>query len=262
MAVRYSTGLRDKLNGLKATVKGAIIGAGIALVDGGEGVADTITDSGDGFVAAGFAPGDVLFVKGSTTGANDVSLTGVVITSVAIGTLTLPTASVNTAQAFPVGGVIAVAKGGSLKDIMKDGKLMIYTGSTFDPDDGPGTRTLLLTVTVDAGTFVAGAFGNGGEFEDDPTDGLIEKSASVTWKGVAAASGSACTSKALKASHVLTAMGFPPEIAQGSLVFSLGRNSTEEDIDYVLDVMPPVFDRLRQMSPLYAKFIKEQKGGK
>ena len=81
-------------------------------------------------------------------------------------------------------------------------------------------------------------------------------------KGVAAASGSACTSKALKASHVLTAMGFPPEIAQGSLVFSLGRNSTEEDLDYVLDVMPPVFDRLRQRSPLYAKFIKEQKGGK
>lgn len=80
-------------------------------------------------------------------------------------------------------------------------------------------------------------------------------------KGIAASSGSACTSKALKASHVLTAMGLPPEIAQGSLVFSLGAGSTNEDIDYVLEVVPPIFDRLRQMSPLYAKYLKEQKGG-
>jgi len=80
-------------------------------------------------------------------------------------------------------------------------------------------------------------------------------------KGVAASSGSACTSKALKASHVLTAMGFPPEIAAGSLVFTIGVSATDADIDYVIDTLPPIVERLRQMSPLYAKYLKEQ-GGK
>ena len=78
-------------------------------------------------------------------------------------------------------------------------------------------------------------------------------------KGVAVSSGSACTSRALKASHVLIAMGIPHELAQGSLLFSFGIDNIPEDIDYVLEVMPDIVDRLRQMSPLYAKFIK---GGK
>ena len=81
-------------------------------------------------------------------------------------------------------------------------------------------------------------------------------------QGVAAASGSACTSRALKASHVLTAMGIPHEVVHGSLLFSLGLENNEEDIDYLLEVLPPIVDRLRQMSPLYAKYLKEQKGGK
>jgi len=81
-------------------------------------------------------------------------------------------------------------------------------------------------------------------------------------QGVAVTSGSACTSRALKASHVLIAMGITHEAAQGSLLFSLGIDSTSEDIDYVLEVLPPIVDRLRQMSPLYAKFIKTSKGGK
>jgi len=81
-------------------------------------------------------------------------------------------------------------------------------------------------------------------------------------QGVAVTSGSACTSKALKASHVLISMGLSHEIAQGSLLFSLGIDNTPQDIDYVLKVLPSIVDRLRQMSPLYAKFIKEGKGGK
>jgi cysteine desulfurase len=80
-------------------------------------------------------------------------------------------------------------------------------------------------------------------------------------QGVAAASGSACTSRALKASHVLTAMGIPHEIVHGSLLFSFGLGNTAEDVDYVLEVLPPIVDRLRQMSPLYAKYSKGQKGG-
>lgn len=71
--------------------------------------------------------------------------------------------------------------------------------------------------------------------------------------GIAVASGSACTSVSLKASHVLTAMGIPPDLAQGSLLFSMGRETTEEDVDYVLEQCPPIVERLRQMSPLYHK---------
>ena len=81
-------------------------------------------------------------------------------------------------------------------------------------------------------------------------------------QGVAISSGSACTSRALKASHVLIAVGLPHELAQGSVLFTLGIDNNDEDVDYVLEVMPPIVDRLRQMSPLYSKFTKAGKGGK
>ena len=80
-------------------------------------------------------------------------------------------------------------------------------------------------------------------------------------KGIAVSSGSSCTSRALKASHVLIAMGMTHEIAQGSILFTIGLENNSEDMDYVLEVMPPIVDRLRQMSPLYAKFSKASKGG-
>ncbi len=79
--------------------------------------------------------------------------------------------------------------------------------------------------------------------------------------GIAAASGSACTSKMLKSSHVLNAMGYPPEVAQGSLLFTIGVENTIEDIDYVIEAFPPIVERLRQISPLYDKYLKSQKGG-
>jgi cysteine desulfurase len=80
-------------------------------------------------------------------------------------------------------------------------------------------------------------------------------------QGIAVSSGSSCTSRALKASHVLLAMGLSHEIAQSSLLFTLGISNSPEDIDYVLEVMPPIVERLRQMSPVYAKYIKANKGG-
>ena len=76
---------------------------------------------------------------------------------------------------------------------------------------------------------------------------------SLDMKGIGASSGSACTSGSLDPSHVLLAMGLSHEIAHGSLRMTLGRDTTEEDVDYVLEVLPQVVDRLRAMSPLYNK---------
>ena len=80
-------------------------------------------------------------------------------------------------------------------------------------------------------------------------------------QGVAVTSGSACTSRALKASHVLIAMGLTHAVAQGSLAGESGhRQYRRRRVDYVLRVLPPIVDRLRQMSPLYAKYLKKTKG--
>lgn len=77
--------------------------------------------------------------------------------------------------------------------------------------------------------------------------------------GICASSGSACTSGALDPSHVLLAIGLPHEIAHGSLRLTLGEGTTEEDVDYVLDVIPGIVTRLREMSPLWEDVVK--KGG-
>ena len=68
--------------------------------------------------------------------------------------------------------------------------------------------------------------------------------------GIAASTGSACSSKSLDPSHVLLAIGLKPQEAHGSLRVTVGRFTTEEDIDYFLEKLPPIIDRLRKMSPL------------
>lgn len=70
----------------------------------------------------------------------------------------------------------------------------------------------------------------------------------LDFHGIAASSGSACTSGSLEPSHVLLAMGIPAEIAHGSLRLSLGRGNTEQDVDRFLEVLPPIVERLREMS--------------
>lgn len=77
--------------------------------------------------------------------------------------------------------------------------------------------------------------------------------------GICAASGSACTSDTLEPSHVLSALGIPPERSHGAIRFSLGRENTEEDIDKLLEVLPGVVENLRSFSPIYKEFLREQK---
>jgi len=73
---------------------------------------------------------------------------------------------------------------------------------------------------------------------------------SLDMEGIAVSSGSACTSGSLEPSHVLLAMGIPHEVCHGSLRFSLGRGTTKQQIEYVLEVLPRVVGRIRAMSPL------------
>lgn len=78
-------------------------------------------------------------------------------------------------------------------------------------------------------------------------------------KGISASSGSACTSGSLDPSHVLLAIGLPHEIAHGSIRISMGKYNTKEEVDYLIEQMVEIVGRLRAMSPLYEKFLEEEK---
>ncbi|MFV0579257.1 MAG: cysteine desulfurase NifS [Fusobacterium ulcerans] len=77
---------------------------------------------------------------------------------------------------------------------------------------------------------------------------------SLSYKGIAVSSGSACSSDDLQASHVLLAMGIAPEFAHGTIRFGLGKYNTKEEIDYTLDVLVEVIEKLRSISPLWNEF--------
>ena len=76
-------------------------------------------------------------------------------------------------------------------------------------------------------------------------------------EGICASSGSACTSGSLDPSHVLLAIGLPHEIAHGSLRLTLSEETTLEDVDYVVDKIAGIVDKLRSMSPLYEDFVRK-----
>jgi cysteine desulfurase len=82
----------------------------------------------------------------------------------------------------------------------------------------------------------------------------------LNMQGISVSSGSACTSRSLKSSHVLTCIGTDAAVANGTLLMSLGMGNTAEDIDYVIEALPPIVHRLREMSPLYEDMIKKEKG--
>ncbi|MGH2399537.1 MAG: cysteine desulfurase family protein, partial [bacterium] len=87
-------------------------------------------------------------------------------------------------------------------------------------------------------------------FEGADSESLLM---ALDFRGVAASSGSACTSGSLEPSHVLSAIGLPPEIAKGTVRFSLGRGTTPADVDYILSVMPEIVSQLRRTPPLTSR---------
>jgi cysteine desulfurase len=81
----------------------------------------------------------------------------------------------------------------------------------------------------------------------------------LNMEGIYVSSGSACTSRSLKSSHVLSCIGTDAAAANGTLLLTIGMGTSAEDVDYVLDKMPPIVQRLREMSPLYEDMIKNRR---
>lgn len=182
MTLRLSTGMRNKMLGLAEPVVNLIAANTIAFVDNGASE-DTITDSGSGFVTAGFKTGDVLYVDGTTSNDGSYTLTGV-----AAGTLNVATALLTAEAAGTVFG-IASAKGGALADILQNGVLRIYSGSQPTNADTAFGSTLLCTITVASGAFTPGTETNGLNFQT-AASGEIEKTSAV-WSGVGLSDGTA-----------------------------------------------------------------------
>ena len=91
---------------------------------------------------------------------------------------------------------------------------------------------------------------------------FIEGESMLLWldiSGICASTGSACSSASLDPSHVLLAMGVPHERAHGSLRLSISHETTDEDIDYIIETLPPIVEKLRNMSPLWEEVVKKDK---
>jgi hypothetical protein len=189
MALKISTGLVDKMMGMAAIRSIATYTAStIAAVDGGGGLADTLTDSDNGFVTAGFKAGDSIIVTGFTGGMQYIS-GPFTITTVVVGTITLPTATLTDDAAAEAVTIVALSAG-SFRDIFKHGVLKIYSGVQPATADAAATGSLLLTITVASGAFTPGAVANGLCF-DAPAAGIITKLSTQVWSGVGAGDGTA-----------------------------------------------------------------------
>jgi len=184
MALRLSTGLRNAMLSSDSVPHAATYTATtIAAVDGGAGY-DTLTDSANGFVTAGFTAGDEVVIKGFT-GGGEAAVGPIKLISVAAGTIEVPSGSL-VADAAGESVTITALSGGSLKSIFKDGVMRIYTGTQPVGTNGADlveSGNLVAVITESSGAFVAGAVANGLEFQD-ATAGVMSKLSTETWSGL------------------------------------------------------------------------------
>jgi hypothetical protein len=183
MTLRLSTKLRNMMLGGVPAIGGATIaGTGIAAVTG---TPDNFTVA-SGITAAGFAVGDTICVSGFLAAANNGIFT---ISSVADGKIEITETTVTGESAGP-NVKIQVIKGGSLKDVFKDGVLKIYSGSQPATADAAITGSLLCTISVSSGAWAAGSPAYGLEF-GTAASGAISKASGEVWSGTNAATGTA-----------------------------------------------------------------------
>ena len=161
MAFRFSTKVRNDMMGLKAQCNAFYYSAaGIALVDGGDDP-DSITDSGNGFVTAGFEPGDMITVVQADNAADEVTKE---ILTVVAGTITIATGSFTAGQAAANPVALASARGGSLVDQFRNGIMVIRSATQPTSADDAETGSELIKITESSGDFVAGEAANGINF--------------------------------------------------------------------------------------------------
>lgn len=183
MALRFSTGLRNARLDRQAVTQNQITGTGISFGDGdGTGGRDTIKDSGNGL--AGFKIHDLITVSGSTS--NNVSAE---ILSVSAGTIEIP-ADTLTIEIAGDQVILSSSRGGSLKDLFRNGILDIFSGTQPATADATESGTKLCRITLSSGAFVEGTATNGinlGAAES----GIIGKDSSEVWSGVGLVRGTA-----------------------------------------------------------------------
>jgi hypothetical protein len=167
--------------------KNLITGTTFAFGDGtGTGGTDRITDSGDGFVSAGYAAGDYVTVAGSTL--NNVS--GKKVSAVAAGYLEIPAASLATEVAGDQVIIAAGSNGGSADELLRNGVIEVYTGSQPATSDLAEAGTKLLRITVASGAFTPGSPDNGLNLGESAS-GVTSKETAEVWSGVGLAAGTA-----------------------------------------------------------------------
>ncbi len=191
LTLAFSTALRNALAAKNAVpVDGGFTSANLAFVDNGASP-DSITDSDDGFIAAGIIPGDYLVVANATTAGND-GIWGPVLT-VAAGTVTVATTRTAAAEAgHATDTKIYIIKGNDFRGIFRYGVIEIRAGNA--PSTGPDaveTGTLLALLTQSAGDFVAGIGTNGLVFDDIDmsNDGVVGIPSGDSWQGLGLADG-------------------------------------------------------------------------
>lgn len=187
MAIRFSTKLRNMLLGGATSRHVAVLtAADITAVDGGAG-ADSFTSGADAFLTSGFYVGDSIMVYGFTGGM--AAIHGpFTITSVTAGTIEVATGSLAADDLGETVTIVALV-GGSLRDIFKKGVLRIYSGSQPSSADAAYGATLLCSISIASGAFVAGAVANGLEF-GAAAAGVLAKGSEV-WSGTCVATGTA-----------------------------------------------------------------------
>jgi len=187
MALRLSTGLRNKMLGYQAECSAVLVGTGanVSLVSGGAS-ADTITDTGTSFITQGFRAGQKVTIIGATTPTNDGSF---LVTDITAGTLTLGIGDLAGSEALASGGVLVQAHGGSFRDLFMDSIIRIFSGSQPVNADTAESGSLLVEITLDGAAFVAGAEANGLTL-DEPSSGTLSKPAAANWQGTGILSGS------------------------------------------------------------------------
>lgn len=183
MALRFSTGLRDKRLEHQAQVQNLVTGTTISFGDGdGTSGRDTINDSGSGL--GDFELHDLIKVSGSTSNDGEYE-----ILSVAAGVVEVAAGSLST-EAAGDQVILASSRGGSLKDLFRNGVLDIFSGIQPTKADETESGTKLVRITLSSGAFVAGTDTNGINLGDS-VSGVIGKLSGEVWSGVGLVAGTA-----------------------------------------------------------------------